>query len=141
MPQIHGLNGHGEKLSTKQHALISALLTEPSLQQAVKVVGIADSTAYRWLKMASFENAYRAARTEVVRQAVARLQAASGKAVSTLVEVMGDKDAGAPARVTAAVKLLEFSLRSLEWAELERRIAALEASEEPQHGYRTGPLA
>ena len=124
--QMHG-SGHGEKLSRKQEQLVSALLTEPTLRAACAIVKIADSTAYRWLKVPAVEEAYRRARYETVRQAVAQIQRAATKAVGTLVAVMDEVDAGASARVSAAKVVLELALRGVELEDLVARVAALEA--------------
>ena len=44
--------GHGQKLTSKQEALIAALLTEPTYAVAAAKAGVAESTLYRWLQTA-----------------------------------------------------------------------------------------
>ena len=44
------MRGHGEKLSRKQEALISALLLAPTLAEAAQAAGIHEATAWRWLR-------------------------------------------------------------------------------------------
>jgi hypothetical protein len=56
------MKGHGEKLSRKQEALISALLLAPTLADAAHTAGIGEVTAWRWLKDSTFQDAYREAR-------------------------------------------------------------------------------
>lgn len=81
----------------------------------------------RWLtEDVPFQNAYRRAREEVLRQAIAQLQAACGKAVATLCEVMEDPKAQSTARVGAARAILEMAFRGSEQESIEARIAALE---------------
>ena len=73
------MKGHGEKLSRKQEALISALLTAPTLADAAHTAGIGEVTAWRWLKDATFQATYREARRQVVQQAIVQVQQATGK--------------------------------------------------------------
>ena len=63
-------------MSRRQDALISALLLAPTLAEAAQMAGISEATAWRWLKDKAFQTAYREARREVVRQAVAQVQQA-----------------------------------------------------------------
>jgi hypothetical protein len=89
------MKGHGEKLSRKQEALISALLTAPRLADAAQTAGIGEVTAWRWLKDATFQAAYREARRAVVQHAITQVQQATGEAVETLRRVMQDPEAAA----------------------------------------------
>jgi transposase-like protein len=50
--------------------------------------GIAPNTLLKWMKQPEFDAAYRAARRVAFRQSVARLQQASGAAVSTLLKIV-----------------------------------------------------
>jgi hypothetical protein len=106
------LAGHGQRLTSKQEALIAALLTEPSYAAAAAKAGVGERTLYRWLNMADFRSAFRRARREVVEAAVGRSQAASGVGVETLVDVArnGRRDSD---RVRAAIALQEQAWRGL----------------------------
>jgi hypothetical protein len=101
------MRGHGEKLSRRQDALISALLLAPTLAEAAQTAGISEATAWRWLKDKAFQDTYREARHEVVRQAVAQVQQACSIAVTTLTAVMQAPEAAASAKVAAARTVLE----------------------------------
>src|SRR5215471_6519880 len=125
------MKGHGEKLSRKQEALISALLTAPSLAAAAQQAGLSEVTAWRWLKDATFQATYREARRAVVQHAIAQVQHATGEAVETLRSVMQDLEAPASARVSAAKAILETAVKGIEIDDLEVRIATLEALGEP----------
>src|SRR5262249_10504477 len=96
-----------EKLSRRQAAFLSSLLTAPTLTKAAHQAGIGEVTAWRWMKDDGFQDAYRAARRQVVQHAITRLQQATGKAVETLCAVMRDAEAPASARVSAARAILE----------------------------------
>jgi len=115
------------KLTRKQEALISALLTAPSLATAAQHAGLSEVTAWRWLKDATFQAAYREARRAVVQHAIAQVQQATGEAVETLRNVMQDSESPASARVSAAKAILETAVKGIDIDDLEVRIAALEA--------------
>src|SRR5262245_39565095 len=120
------MKGHGEKLSRKQEALISALLTAPTLADAAQTAGIGEVTAWRWLKEPTFQTAYRDARRAVVQQAITQVQQATGEAVETLRSVMQDPEAPASAKVSAAKNILDTAVKAVEVEDLEARITALE---------------
>jgi len=67
------------------------------------------------------------ARRESVKQGIARLQNATGEAVSVLQEVMNDKEAPRSVRVTAAKAIIEYSIKAVEIEDLAQRIEELES--------------
>jgi len=119
--------GHGEKLTRKHEDAITALLAQPTICDAAKQVGVGEATLRRWLKLDGFIAAYRAARQQVVENAIAQLQAASGQAEETLVACLGAD--GDSIRLRAAVAILEQSNNGMELLDLETRLAALEAAQ------------
>jgi hypothetical protein len=100
------------KRTRKQEALIAALLTEENHAAAALKAGVGAQTLHRWLKLPDFQAAYREARRRVVDDAVATMQANSGKAAATILAVATNsvKDAD---RVRAAKALLDFAFRGL----------------------------
>jgi hypothetical protein len=102
-----------ERLSHKQEALIAALLSERTHEEAAAKAGISSATLRRWLHLPAFRAAYRQARRELVEAAVGRLQAATGQAVDTLLAVARDAEAKDSDRVRAAVALLDHAFRGL----------------------------
>jgi hypothetical protein len=106
------MKGHGQKLTSKQEALIAALLTEPTYAAAAARAGVGQTTVYRWMHLPSFRAAYRQARRELIESAVGRIQAASGQAVETLLNVArhGRRDGD---RVRAAIALLDHACKGL----------------------------
>ena len=101
--------GHGEKFGRKKEDAIAALLSQRSVEDAARVAGIGTNTLLRWLQMPEFQAAYRQARREAFGQATARLQQASGAAVSTLLKVMVDQST--PANQSARRRLRAGSCR------------------------------
>jgi hypothetical protein len=125
------MSGHGEKLNRKKEQALSALLSEPTVEQAATKAGVSYATLRRWLKEPGFVTAYRSARRELVEGAIGRLQAATGQAVGTLLAVSreGAKDSD---RVRAAIALLDHAFRGIELADaLHVDPVAFDASRKP----------
>ena len=117
-------------LDRKQVQAVAALLSQPTILAAAETVGVNEVTIRRWLKDAGFAEAYREACRQVVDSAMGTLQAACVEAVNTLRNVMGDADAPASSRVTAARAVLDSALKARELQDVEERIAALEEAAE-----------
>ena len=118
--------GHGAKFSRRKEDAIAALLAQPSVAEAARVVNIRPQTLARWMKVPEFDAAYRAAKRAVFGQAIARLQQASGAAVTTLLKVMFDAGAPAAARLTAADVVLSHAKAANEIEEIQPRLSELE---------------
>jgi hypothetical protein len=120
------MTGHGTKFGHKKEEAIAALLAHRSLEDAARAVGISTKTLLRWLKEPQFDAAYRKARRAAFSQSVARLQQASGAAVSTLLKIMVDPNAPASTRVRAADSVLDHGAKAIEIEDIEVRVAELE---------------
>jgi hypothetical protein len=118
---------HNGELTAKQHKVLAALLTEPTVAAAAQKVGVGERTVHTWLSEPAFEAAYRAARREAVGQAIARLQQVSTAAVTVLVRVMASEKTPPSTRGAAAKIVLDTAIRAVELDDLQARIAALEA--------------
>lgn len=119
-----------DALTVAQHRAVVALLTEPTLQDAAKSVGVDRSTIYRWFQQPAFQVAYREARHQALSRATARLQQISSEAVEVLREVMNDQAAQPAARVGAAKTVLDMALEATEVEDLSARVEALEQEAE-----------
>src|ERR1700674_545606 len=108
------MKGHGAKFSRKMEEAVVALLTQRNQEEAAHVAGIGTATLLRWQKMPEFQQAYREARRAAHGQSVARLQQASGAAVSTLLKVMLDANTSASTKVRAADSVLNHSAKAIE---------------------------
>ncbi len=89
------MTGHGAKFGRKKEDAIVALLTQRNVEEAARAVDLSAKTLLRWLKRPEFQTAYRAARWDAFSQSIARLQQASGAAVSTMLKIMVDPNAPA----------------------------------------------
>jgi hypothetical protein len=117
----------GTSLSPKQEQVIICLLTAPTLGAAAQQAGVGLRTLMRWLTEPPFQQAYRAARAELIAQATSRLQQACGVAVTTLLRVMLEATSPPSARVAAARTVLDMSLKAVDLENFEVRLQALEA--------------
>ena len=123
--------GHGSKFGRKKEAAIQALCTQRNIEEAARAAGIGKQTLIRWLKLPEFRDAYREARREAVSQSNARLQQASGAAVSTLVKIMVDQSVPPAARVRAAHRILDGAHQAIAFEDIEVRLATLERAKPP----------
>ena len=111
-------------LTPKQEAVLTAILTEVTNEQAAKKAGISVATLWRYRQEPAFRIAYLQARRQIVEDAVALLQRASKKAVATLVENL---DCGSPSVAVASARIiLEQSFKGVELIEMEERVRQLE---------------
>ena len=118
--------GHGQKLGRKQEAAISALPSQRTVEDAARVAGAGAQTLFRWLELPEFREAYLQARRQAFGQASARLQQATGAAVSVLLTLMLDANAPAASRVRAAHSVLDLAAKALELEDIELRLRHLE---------------
>lgn len=116
-----------EELTERQDRAIAALLSEPTIKAAAEKARVGERTLHTWLLEPAFDGAYRKARREAVRQAIARLQQTSSDAVQVLISIMNDTTKHPSSRIAAASKVLDLAIRAIEIDDLEARIAALES--------------
>jgi AcrR family transcriptional regulator len=114
------------KADHKQERAVGALITSTSIEEAAKAAGVGTRTLYAWLNDREFQGQYRAARREVVGQALAQLQKVSSLAVNTLAEIMEDSEAPAGSRVSASRAVLELAIRAVELEDVMARLERLE---------------
>ena len=129
------MKGHGAKFSRKKEEAVAALLTARNIEEAARVVGVATSTLLRWQKIPAFQEAYREAKRAAFEQSSARLQQASGAAVSTLLKLMLDPSSPASTRVRAAHSVLNHAARAIEIEDIGVRVSELERAAEAPKEY------
>ena len=86
----------------------------------------AQGFGWRISKTREFKEEYRNARWEAFSQSLARLQQASGAAVSALLKVMVDKTTPPASRVRAADRVLDHATKATALENIEARITELE---------------
>ena len=120
------MTGHGAKFGRKKEEAIAALLTQRNVDEAARSINVASRTLLRWLQVPEFQDAYRQARRAAFGQTIARMQQASGAAVSTLLKIMVDQQAPASTRVRAADTILNHATKAIEIEDVSVRLARLE---------------
>jgi Helix-turn-helix domain len=118
------------KLKPKQEEAILALLSNRTVEEAARSINIAPRTLYRWQQDPVFDAAVRKARRAGYGQAIARLQQASGIAVSVLIKVLADAVTPAAVKVRAVDIVLSHAAKAIEIEDVEARVAALELAAE-----------
>lgn len=124
------MKGHGSKFEQKKDEAIVALLTQRNIEEAAKSIGVVPNTLLRWMKEPEFDTAYREARRAAFRQSVARLQQASGAAVTTLLKLMIDPATPPSTKARAADSVLDHSAKAIELEDIEARVSELERAAE-----------
>lgn len=127
LPEMEDLSP--EELTARQERAIPALLSERTLAAAARAAGVGERSLRRWLgEDERFRAAYQQARSEAMRQATARIQAASAAAVDTLAELMELKERP-DIRARAALGVLAAAFKAEELENLASRVEALEQSQ------------
>jgi len=132
--------GHGAKFDHKKEQAIAALLSHRSVEEAARAIDISPNTLLRWTKEPEFEAAYREARRTVFWQSIARLQQASGAAVTTLLKVMLDSNVPAATRVRAVEIVLERAAKAMEIEDIEARVTELERGGSAKRARKRSPI-
>ena len=114
--------------------ILAALVTAGSVRTAASVAGVSESTVRNRLKDADFRAAYEAIKSELLQGATAAMLSKLETATETISDVMNNAENPANVRVSAADSLLRHCLRYLATSDIERRIAALEASQAALEG-------
>jgi transposase-like protein len=120
------MKGHGTKFTRKKEEAVAALLSHKSIEEAARAVDVNPNTLLRWLQVPEFRDAYRKARREVVHQAVARLQQATGAAGETILKLMTDQNVPAAVRLRAAECVFDLAVKGIENEDIEVRVSELE---------------
>jgi hypothetical protein len=120
------MTGHGAKFARKAEQAIAALLARPSLEDASRVAGVAEKTLRRWIREPEFNALYLQARRESVRQAIARIQQATGAAGATILKLMTDVNVPAAVRLRAAECVFGLAVKGIELEDIEARVSELE---------------
>jgi hypothetical protein len=118
-------------------ALLAALAGGATVTLAAEQAGIAPRTAWRRLDDPDFRAQLDTARRQTVAAAIDVLGKASTAAAATLVDLM-TKDKPPSTRLGAARAILELGGKMRETAELEERIATLEAALLAQQPHTNG---
>lgn len=115
-------------MTVRQQKALAALLTAPSKAAAAKAAGISDRTMRDYLADPTFQTEYKKAFGNMVEDACRAAQQALAPALSTLREIVEDKDEDANARISAARAILSNGLKLTETTDILDRLSELEAA-------------
>lgn len=120
-------------MTPRQQKALAALLTSPSKAAAAKAAGIAPRTLRDYLADPEFQAAYRDAFGNMVEDATRQAQQAISPALSTLREIVEDREEDAQARISAARAILSHGLKLTETTDILNRLQELETAIEGGH--------
>jgi hypothetical protein len=108
----------------------ASLLTQRNIDEAAKSIGIAPNTLPKWMKRPEFLTAYREARRDAYRQAIARLQQGTSAAAITLLKTMIDPSTPASVKVRAVEAIFNHAAKAIEIVDIDARVTELERAAE-----------
>ena len=107
-------------------ALISALLTCPTIKQAAESVKLSEQAVYSRLRKPDFREKLQNARNDQFQVISSKLEDAKFRALDTLINILDDSEVSAGIKVRASQTLLDLSLKNREQADIISRIENLE---------------
>ncbi len=117
-------------LTPKQETAIAALLSTSTIKDAAEACGLTTVTLWRWFQLPEFAAAWRAARRQVVENAITQLQTAASEAVETLKRNLTCGNEAVEVR--AASLIIEQAVKGVELVDLQERVERLESLLEAQ---------
>ena len=121
-------------MTARQQKALAALLTTPSKEAAAKAAGISARSLRDYLADPEFQSEYRKAFGNMVEDATRQAQQALAPALSTLREIVEDKEEDANARISAARAILSHGMKLIETTDILDRLTELEAAVGGEHG-------
>ncbi len=124
-------------ITPRKEKALHALLVCRTRAEAAQMAGIGESTLRSYLQEPDFQQRYKEAFGGLVRDAARQAQQAITPALSTLREIMEDKDEQAQARISAARSTLEYALKLTEQVDILEQLRVLEKMKEEmeqEHG-------
>lgn len=107
-------------------ALISALLSCPTIKLASELVGLSEQSVYSRLRKPDFRAQLQNARDNQFQVISSKLEDANFKALDTLINILDDSEVSAGIKVKASQTLLDLSLKNREQIDVISRIENLE---------------
>ena len=116
-----------KKLKSQHEALAALLARGISTSAAAQELEIGQATAYRWSRRADVMARVRELQAETTGAAVASLKGKIRNAVEILSSLADDEQVPPSVRCSAAGRILDSGLKSLEVAEILERLQRLES--------------
>jgi len=115
------------ELSPKQTRAIATLLVAKDVQSAAKDAGVGERTLHTWLGDPNFRAALKEAEAQAIELSVRMLAGAAQNAIGVIVSIMRDEYTRDALRLRAAQTVLDQMVKLKQVADLEERVAILEA--------------
>jgi len=128
-------NDDQKKLTRLQRAAVDAILETKTAKEAADLAGCSESSIYKWLQEPAFNSEIRK-REKLIRDAIGyRLATGSNEMLDVIEqvargEIRDERGTRASVRLRAAMAWLDNHHRTQDQADIERRLAALEAKAE-----------
>ncbi|BCK78732.1 hypothetical protein MM35RIKEN_09240 [Vescimonas fastidiosa] len=113
-------------MTPRKEKALQALLVCRTRAEAAKAAGIGESTLREYMKDAEFTERYNQAFGGMVADATRQAQQTLSPALSTLREIMEDREEQASARITAARSILEYAMKLCEQTDILDQLQSLE---------------
>lgn len=123
-------------MTPRKEKALQALLVSRTRAEAAATAGIGVSSLREYMKDPEFMDRYKQAFGDMVRDATRQAQQTLNPALSTLREIMEDRDEQASARITAARSVLEYSLKLCEQTDILEQLRELEKRRDETDGNR-----
>jgi len=112
--------------NSKTELIINALLTYPTIRETAQALKMPESTIYNYLRNPEFKEKYNQAKSDLLLQSTAFLQAKIAEATATITEIMNNTESPPQVRITACRTVLEYALKLTEQGEIIQRLETLE---------------
>jgi hypothetical protein len=100
------MKGHGTKFNRKMELAVAALVTERTIPDAARVVGVSTKTLKRWKKVPEFQMAFLAARRDRYDQVMQRFEQNTNNAATVVLKTMVEPGMQAAVKLRAAEGVL-----------------------------------
>lgn len=124
-------------MTPRKEKALQALLVCRTRAEAAKAAGIGESTLREYMKDAEFMERYKQAFGGMVADATRQAQQTLSPALSTLREIMEDREEQASARITAARSILEYAMKLCEQTDILDQLRELERWRCENEQYKT----
>jgi hypothetical protein len=136
---MSGIERVGKTLRARRERFLAALMASHSLVDAARTVGIAGTTARRWLAQPDVRERYHARRRETVESAMRHIQAITSEDVATVHQLL-DQEMPPAIRLRAALGILKQAVKTMERTDILERLEKLEAAAARRVGSRLSPI-
>ena len=113
-------------MSAKDEQIMLALLTNGSVTEASREIGISTHTIYKRLADVEFKAEHEARRAQILNDAVNTLQSTLTKAVQAIRDIIEDANNAPQVRLNAAALILQNCLKYTEQINIIARLEELE---------------